>query len=55
MNSSVAVIDCEVQARLTAEVSFGKDAHDAIIRVTSLGATLGACLVIRKCHSSSVN
>ena len=55
LNSSVAVVDGEVQARRTAEVSFGKDAHDAIIRVTSFGVTLGTCLVMRKCHSSSVN
>jgi hypothetical protein len=51
----VAATDGEIQARRTAEVSFGKDAQEAIIRVTSSGVTLGTCLVMRKCHSSSVN
>jgi len=55
LNSSVAEVEGEIQARRTAEVNFGNDAQDAIIRVTSLGVILGTCLVMRKCHSSSVN
>jgi hypothetical protein len=43
-----------VQSRRTAEVSFGKQAHDAIILWTSVGADFGTCLKIKKFHSSSV-